>query len=85
MDSWWPQRRVYGADHDDPDPGPRDRHEYVELSGGPPVGLFLDVTGIPEAERDYGMVPDTEIGRYEAGGRACYGPTLTRLWEGDAP
>lgn len=39
------QRRVYGADHDDPDPGPRPGHTYRELVGGPLDGLLLDVTG----------------------------------------
>lgn len=89
MDARWMQRRVYGADHDDPDPGPRDGREYVELSGGPLDGLLLDVTGIPEADRDEGGVLVTEIGRYGAGGKACYGPALARpwvwLWEGDIP
>lgn len=51
MDARWKQRRVYGADHDDPDPGPQPGHEYVELVGGPLDGLFLDVTGIAPAER----------------------------------
>jgi hypothetical protein len=50
VDARWGQRRVYGADHDDPDSGPREGHEYVELSGGPLDGLLLDVTGIPAAD-----------------------------------
>lgn len=33
------QRRVHGADHDDPDPGPQPGHEYVELVGGALDGL----------------------------------------------
>ncbi|MFI0898418.1 hypothetical protein [Streptomyces sp. NPDC020983] len=89
MDARWLQRRVYGADHDDPDPGPRDGHEYVELSGGPLDGLLLDVTAIPGADRGEGAALSTEIGRYGAGGRACYRPAFARpwvwLWEGDIP
>lgn len=27
--------RVYGADHDDPDPGPQPGHVYRELCAGP--------------------------------------------------
>jgi hypothetical protein len=83
------QRRVYGADHDDPDPGPRRGHEYVELVGGPLDGLLLDVTGIPPADRGGGAALVTEIGRFGPGGRACYGPRAgnARLWqwEGDSP
>ncbi|MFH8387872.1 hypothetical protein ACH4E7_44555 [Kitasatospora sp. NPDC018058] len=33
--------RVYGADHDDPDPGPQPGHEYRELCAGPLDGLLL--------------------------------------------
>lgn len=43
------QRRVYGADHDDPDPGPKAGHEYRELVGGPLDGLLVDVTGWSDA------------------------------------
>ena len=39
------QQRVYGADHDDPDPGPHPGHDYAELTAGPLDGLLLDVTG----------------------------------------
>lgn len=39
------RRRLYGADHDDPDPGPQPGHAYRELVGGPLDGLLLDVTG----------------------------------------
>ncbi|MGW5354228.1 hypothetical protein ACWERV_27380 [Streptomyces sp. NPDC004031] len=89
MDARWLQRRVYGADHDDPDAGRRDEHEYVELSGGPLDGLLLDVTGVPEADRTGGAALATEIGRYGARGKACYRPALARpwvwLWEGDTP
>lgn len=37
--------RVYGTDHDDPDPGRRPGREYRELVGGPLDGIRLDVTG----------------------------------------
>jgi hypothetical protein len=89
MDARWLQRRVYGADHDDPDPGPQTGHEYVELSGGPLDGLLLDVTGVPAAERGEGAALITEIGKYGPGGRSCYGPAPARpqvwLWECDMP
>ncbi|MEU6016778.1 hypothetical protein ABZ826_22800 [Streptomyces sp. NPDC047515] len=68
------RRRVYGADHDDPDPGPQPGHEYVELVGGPLDGLLLDVTGWTAEERATGAMLITEIGAYGPGGRAEYGP-----------
>lgn len=36
---------VYGSEPDDPEPGPRPGHHYVELGGGPLDGMLLDVTG----------------------------------------
>lgn len=82
-------RRVYGADHDDPDPGPRQGREYVDLVGGPLDGLLLDVTGIPPADRPGGAALTTEIGHFGPGGRACYRPAPGEpgawLWEGDTP
>jgi hypothetical protein len=89
MNSRWMLRRVYGADHDDPDPGPRPGREYVELTGGPLDGLLLDVTGWSAAERADGAALLTEIGSYGAGGRAWYGPRAAGPglwgWEGDTP
>lgn len=89
MDARWMQQRVYGADHDDPDPGPRAGHEYVELVGGPLDGLLLDVTGIPPADRPGGAALVTEIGSFGPGGRAWYGPRPGRphvwAWQGDTP
>lgn len=82
-------RRVYGADHDDPDPGPEPGHEYVELTGGPLDGLLFDVTGWTESERAGGAALLTEIGSYGAGGKAWYQPRPTDprfwQWEGDTP
>ncbi|GLF96888.1 hypothetical protein [Streptomyces yaizuensis] len=79
--------RVYGADHDDPDPGPRPGREYAELVGGPLDGLLLDVTGWSAARRGEGAALATEIGRYGPGGRAVYGPTAADprkwAWRGD--
>ena len=80
--------RVYGADHDDPDPGPRPGRVYVELVGGPLDGLLLDVTDRSEQElREVALT--TEIGRYGPGGRALYARRENdgrRLdWRGDAP
>ncbi|MFJ9777163.1 hypothetical protein ACIRVF_39015 [Kitasatospora sp. NPDC101157] len=79
--------RVYGADHDDPDPGPRPGHEYRELVGGPLDGLFLDVTGWDAEQLADGAALATEIGRYGAGGRAHYEPRpadpMRWDWSGD--
>jgi len=89
MDARWMLRRVYGADHDDPDPGPRPGHAYVELAGGPLDGLLLDVTGRSEQELADGAALTTEIGAYGAGGRAWYrarpGRARVWQWEGDTP
>ncbi|MFJ9948221.1 hypothetical protein [Kitasatospora sp. NPDC091207] len=75
--------RVYGTDHDDPDPGPRPGRSYRELVGGPLDGLLLDVTGWGEAEVAGGAALPTEIGRYGAGGRAHYEPRAEdpRRWD----
>ena len=81
--------RVYGADHDDPDPGPQPGHLYVDLVAGPLDGLLLDVTGWTVAELGEGAALITEIGRYGAGGRALYGPRPGDPrrwdWQGDTP
>ncbi|MFE4337407.1 hypothetical protein ACFRQM_51505 [Streptomyces sp. NPDC056831] len=37
--------RVYGHDHDDPNPGPLPHQTYAALVGGPLDGLLLDITG----------------------------------------
>jgi hypothetical protein len=77
--------RVYGADHEDPHPGPRPGREYAELVGGPLDGLLLDITGWTGAERAQGAALTTEIGRYGPGGRARYGPRAgaPRKWDWD--
>lgn len=81
--------RVYGADHDDPDPGPRPGRVYVELVGGPLDGLLLDVTGWDGARLAEPAALPTEIGRYGHGGRAVYGPrpgdTRRFDWREDIP
>ncbi|MFD3613470.1 hypothetical protein ACFWXA_36610 [Streptomyces atroolivaceus] len=83
------RRRVYGADHDDPDPGPRPGHVYVELVGGPLDGLLLDVTGWPAERLAAGAALGTELGKFGAGGRAVYGPVTADperwAWEADSP
>lgn len=66
--------RVYGADVDDPDPGPRPGHVYRELVGGPLDGLLLDVTGWTGPQHLAGAELRTDIGRFGAGGRARYAP-----------
>lgn len=76
-------RRVYGADHDDPDPGPEPGRDYVDLVAGPLDGLLLDVTGWSAAQRAEGAALPTEIGRYGPGGRAQYAPRSgdPRRWD----
>ncbi|MER7508108.1 hypothetical protein ACFZBM_10270 [Streptomyces lavendulae] len=72
MDDRMLRRRVYGGDHDDPDPGPRPGHSYGELVGGPLDGLLLDVTGWSARQLAEEARLPTEIGRYGPGGRAHY-------------
>ncbi len=89
MDEQIMRRRVYGADHDDPDPGPRPGRDYAELVGGPLDGLLLDVTGRGDADPAGAVALSTEIGRYGPGGHALYGPRPgdpRRFdWQGDTP
>ncbi|RSS73992.1 hypothetical protein [Streptomyces sp. WAC06614] len=89
MDEQIMRGRVYGADHDDPDPGPRQGRAYRELVGGPLDGLLLDVTGWPPTALTEQVALPTEIGRYGAGGRALYAPRPAdpRRWDwaGDLP
>ncbi|MDX3238946.1 hypothetical protein PV392_25305 [Streptomyces sp. ME03-5709C] len=66
--------RVYGADVDDPDPGPKPGREYRELVGGPLDGLLFDVTGVTEPQHCAGVELRTDIGRFGPGGRARYAP-----------
>ncbi|MEU9015200.1 hypothetical protein AB0D12_36860 [Streptomyces sp. NPDC048479] len=79
--------RVYGADHEDPDPGPQPGHVYRELVGGPLDGLLLDVTGWSAAELAAGAALPTEISAFGPGGRATYGPRADDVrhwdWRGD--
>lgn len=81
--------RVYGADHEDPDPGPQPGRHYVELVGGPLDGLLLDVTGWTPGQLREGAVLATELGRYGAGGRSLYGPRTGAPglfdWQDDIP
>ncbi|ULR55749.1 hypothetical protein [Streptomyces deccanensis] len=42
--------RVYGHDHDDPNPGPLPHRTYAEPVGGPLDGLLLDIHGWRTAE-----------------------------------
>ncbi|MGW2231212.1 hypothetical protein [Streptomyces formicae] len=83
------RRRVYGAEHDDPDPGPRPGHAYRELSGGPLDGLLLDVTGWSDTRLAEGALLLTEIGDYGPGGHSDYGPRpgsdTMWDWRGDTP
>lgn len=65
--------RVYGADHDDANPGPLPDRTYAELVGGPLDGLLLDIHGRPAEEVDDGVALATELSRWP-GGRALYDP-----------
>lgn len=47
--------RVYGRDHDDPNPGPLPHRTYAALDGGPLDGLLLDITGWRPEEVDDGV------------------------------
>lgn len=57
------RRRVYGADHDDPDSGPLLHRTYAELVGGLLDGLLLDITGWRPEEVDDGVALFTELVR----------------------
>ncbi|MFE9687700.1 hypothetical protein [Streptomyces sp. NPDC006285] len=80
--------RVYGHDHDSPDPGPRPGQDYVELVGGPLDGLLLNVTGWTPEQIAAGAALPTELAQFP-GGRALYDPRpgdRTRFyWTGDSP
>ncbi|WP_042170142.1 hypothetical protein [Streptomyces sp. NBRC 110035] len=80
--------RVYGHDPTDPEQGPQDGREYVELLGGPLDGQLYDVTGMSPAEQQEGALLITEQGAYGPGGRADYtlGDTAGQWeWRGDVP
>lgn len=81
------RRRVYGADHEHPDPRPDRR--YAELVGGPLDGLLLDITGWTRGEAATGVVLPTELGRFGPGGRTMYDPRPGNParwdWTGDTP
>ncbi|WP_093782233.1 hypothetical protein [Actinacidiphila guanduensis] len=89
MDARWMLRRVYGAEHDDPDPGPEPGREYADLVGGPLDGLLLDVTGWSRQARAGGVALATEIGAFGAGGHAWYrarpADPARWDWDGDSP
>ncbi|MFD0033235.1 hypothetical protein ACWGDS_44755 [Streptomyces sp. NPDC055059] len=70
--------RVYGHDHDDPNPGPLPHRTYAMLIGGPLDGLLLDVTDWRLEEIDGGVALSTELGRWP-GGRALYDPRPEEL------
>lgn len=72
MDEELLRGRVYGTDHDDPNPGLRPGRDYAELVGGPLDGLLLDITGWTADEIQTGIALMTELGPFGAGGRAQY-------------
>ncbi|MFD8289491.1 hypothetical protein ACFV2B_14915 [Streptomyces lavendulae] len=91
-DERWVGRRVYGSEPDEPDPGPKPGHVYVELVGGPLDGLLLDVTGWPPQEIVDGAVLMSDYGAFGPGGRShCElaeggsGDVGRFVWRGDVP
>ncbi|MFJ5139013.1 hypothetical protein [Streptomyces sp. NPDC088707] len=54
--------RVYGCDHDDPNPGPLPHQTYAVLVGGQLDGLLLDITGWRPEEVVDGVALVTELG-----------------------
>ncbi|MFF1271008.1 hypothetical protein ACFVZE_34820 [Streptomyces anulatus] len=83
-------RRIYGADHDDPDPyTTTPGHVYVELVGGPLDGQLLDVTALTTDERADGALLIAPRSAYGPGGRADYEPRPGNTgrwdWSGDVP
>ena len=82
------RRRVYGADHDDPNPGPLPHRTYAELVGGPLDGLLLDIHGWRTMKVDDGVAVSGRIPHTGPGGEL---PLLllrrhalsTRFWTQD--
>ncbi|MFJ3883345.1 hypothetical protein ACIPW5_38595 [Streptomyces sp. NPDC090077] len=92
MDASWLDRRVYGSEPDDPEPGPQSGHAYVELVGGPLDGMLLDITGWDTDEIVDGALLICQRGQYGPGRRSAYEPAeghggdLSRfVWRGDVP
>ncbi|MCX5395678.1 hypothetical protein [Streptomyces sp. NBC_00102] len=67
------RRRVYGDDHEGPNPGPVPWRTYAALIGGPLDGLLLDITDWTKDEIDTGAALTTERGQFP-GGQALYLP-----------
>ncbi|MFD8147386.1 hypothetical protein [Streptomyces sp. NPDC059708] len=92
MDAAWWDRQVYGTDRDDPAPGPKPGHEYVELLGGPLDGMLLDVTGWEPQEIVDGAMLMSDHGQFGPASRSEYEPAEGHLggvgrfvWRGDVP
>ncbi|CAL9287195.1 hypothetical protein [Streptomyces sp. SudanB182_2057] len=67
------RRRVYGADRDDPAPGPLPHPVYAEPVAARWTPLLLDITGWRAGEVDGGVALSTGLVRWP-GGRALYDP-----------
>ncbi|KUN35814.1 hypothetical protein AQJ30_24410 [Streptomyces longwoodensis] len=65
--------RVYGRDHDAPNPGSLPHQTYAALVGGPLDGLLLDIRAGDRKKIDNGVALMTELGRWP-GRRALYDP-----------
>lgn len=57
------------------------------MVGGPHDGLLLDITGWIADEIPTGVALMTELGQFDAGGRALYDPRPRNRWDwsGDTP
>ncbi|MFC9458999.1 hypothetical protein [Streptomyces sp. NPDC056983] len=56
--------RVYGRDHDDPNPGPLPHRTYAMLVGGPLDGMLLGVADWRPEQIDSRVALSTEPGRW---------------------
>ncbi|MFJ8164145.1 hypothetical protein ACIRBY_24890 [Streptomyces sp. NPDC096136] len=91
MDAARWDRWVYGAEADGSDTGPKPGHTYVELVGGPPDGMLLDITGWSPREVVDGALLMSDRGSFGPGGRCDYvppeggGAAGPLVWRGDTP
>ncbi|WP_406368292.1 hypothetical protein [Streptomyces sp. NBC_01546] len=81
--------RVYGMDHDDPNPCPQPGRTYAKVVSGPVDGLLLDITGWTAGENQTSAALMTELGQFGADGRSLYDPRPGERnrwdWSGDTP
>ncbi|MFD5634827.1 hypothetical protein ACFWJM_11900 [Streptomyces sp. NPDC127077] len=76
-------RRVCGADHDDPNLGPLLHRTYAELVGGPLGGLLLDIHGCGPRKGPAGRhtwSPSLLIGSADGGEDDRLSPSTATYW-----